>query len=312
MRATGASFEGLRRMLRAPGLVLAIWLANLTIAAPLAVFLLQSIHVFTAGSDYHQILLEGFDTGWYAEFTTSNGALEETFSPSQVGIGAWLANLDRWWDGRVFLEEPILLATGAVFVLLWLIMLGGVLEAMREGAPGPRLPTVLADGLGFFPRLLRIALVTGVGYYSIFRFARWLFPRVHELTIDFTSERQVLVYNLVAAGLVVLLITLLRLVSDYAKIAVIVERRRSALLAVARGLGFVAARPFRVLGIACFYGVVMVFLFWAHSAVGPGAGDATPGAILLAFGLGQVFLVVKHALRIAFLGAEMAFFEIHR
>ena len=91
-------------MLRAPALVLAIWLANLVIAAPLAVFVLESIHSFTADSDYHQVLLEGFDTGWYWEFKTSRGALEETFSPSHVGIGAWLANLDRWWDGRVFLE----------------------------------------------------------------------------------------------------------------------------------------------------------------------------------------------------------------
>ena len=310
MKATSASFEGLRRMLRAPGMVLAIWLANLVIAAPLAVFVLESIHSFTADSDYHQVLLEGFDTGWYAEFKTSGGALEETFSPGHVGIGAWLANLDRWWDGRVFLEEPMLVATGAVFVLLWLVVLGGVLEAMREGAPRPRLPTVLADGLGFFPKLLRIALLTGGGYYLIFRFTRWLFPRLHEMTIDLTSERQVLLYNLVAAAFVVLLITLLRLVSDYAKISVIVERRRSALLAVVRGLGLVAGNPLRVLGIACFYGVVTVVLFLVYSVVAPGVGDSTPLTILLALGLSQIFLIAKQALRIAFLGSEVAFFEM--
>lgn len=297
-------------MLRAPGLVLAVWAANLTIAAPLAVFVFSSIHTFTADSEYQQALLEGLDTGWHAEFSTSHGPVGETFLPSHLGVGAWLTNLDRWWDGRVFLEQPIMLATGAVFVLLWLLLLGGVLEAMREGAPRPRLSTVLADGLGFFPRLLRLALLIGAGYYLIFRLVRWLFPEVHRMTADFTTERRVLLYNLAAAGLIVLLITLLRLVSDYAKVSLVVERRRSALVAAVRGLRFVLGNPFRVLGIAGFYGGMMVLLFLIYSAVAPGSRDSTPLAILFAFGLSQVFVVAKHALRIAFLGSELAFFEI--
>ncbi len=299
-------------MSRAPGLVLAIWAANLTIAAPLAVLLLSSIHTFTASSEYHQALLDGFDTGWHAEFSTSHGAVEETFSPSQTGMGAWLANLDRWWDGRVFLEQPMLLATGAVFVLLWLLVLGGVLEAMREGAPRPRLPNVLADGLGFFPRFLRLTLLTGALYYLIFRFVRWLFPEVHRMTADFTTERQVLLYNLAAAAIIVLLITLVRLISDYARVSMVVERRRSVLLAALGGFRFVVGSPLGALGIACLYGVLMAVLFLVYSMLAPGSGDSTPLAILLAFALSQVFLVAKQALRIAFLGSEMAFFEIRR
>ncbi|MCP4201408.1 MAG: hypothetical protein GY769_05670 [bacterium] len=310
MTVTGAFLEGLRRMSRAPGLVLAIWAANLTVALPLGVLVLHSIHTFTANSEYHQVLLEGFDTGWHAEFSTSYGAVEETFSPSHVGVGAWLTNLDRWWDGRVFLEQPMLLATGAVFVLLWLVLLGGVLEAVREGAPRPRLPTVLADGLGFFTRMLRLALVTGVGYYLVFRLVRWLFPAVHRMTIDFTTEKQVLLYNLAAAALVVLLVTLIRLVSDYAKVSMVVERRRSALLAAFTGLRFVFGNPLRVFGTACFYGIVMALWYLAYSIVAPGSGDSTPLAILLAFALSQLFLLVKQALRIAFLGSEMTFFEV--
>ena len=50
-------------MSKAPGLVIAIWAANLAIAAPLAVTMLDSIHSFTAETDYHQTLLEGMDTG---------------------------------------------------------------------------------------------------------------------------------------------------------------------------------------------------------------------------------------------------------
>ena len=310
MNATGALFEGLRRALRAPGLVLALWAANWIIAVPLAVFMLESIHSFTARSSYNEALLEGFDTGWFAEFTEAGGAIEESLTPSHIGVGAWLSNLDRWWDGRVFLENPWLLATGALFVVLWLFVLGGVIESLREGAPRPRLASVLGDGVDFFPRLLRLGVLTATGYYAIFRFVRWLFPKIQAMTIDVTSESWVLFANLAAATVVVLLITLVRVVSDYAKISMVVERRRSALLSLVRGLRFVVGQPLRVMAIAGMFGGLMFLLFLGYHILSPGAGDSTPLTILTALAIGQVFLVAKQALRIAFLASEVAFFEV--
>lgn len=301
--------EGLGRMLRAPGLVSVLWAANLVLAAPLAVFMMAAIHGFTADSDSHRALMEGFDTGWYAEFSTS-GSLEETFSPSHIGVGAWLDNLDRWWDGQIFLEHPLILATGAVFVLFWLLVLGGVLEAMREGAPRPRLSTVVADGVEFFPRLLRISVVTAVGYYSVFRLARWFFPKIHDFTKDMTTETEVLFFNLAGALVVVLLVAAVRLVSDYAKIAVILERRKSALVALAKGLRFVASNPLRTLALAFCYAGSLAVVFGLYSVAAPGAGDSTPLAILFAFGVSQLFMWVKHALRVGLLASEVAFFEL--
>jgi len=311
MRATSASLEGLRRTAKAPGLVLATWLLSLVVAAPLSIFILESIHAFTARSEYHGALLEGFDTGWHAEFKAAHGPVEETLSPGHVGIGAWLTNLDRWWDGRVFLEEPALVITGAVFVLCWLLLLGGVLEAVREGAPRPRLSTVLADGLGFFPRFLRVAAMSGVAYVTVFRFARWLFPRVHETTADLTSEKTVLLYNLAAASLVVVLIVFIRLVSDYAKVSMVVDRRRSAAMAVVQGLRFVVANASGAAGIAIAYGVFMILLFLIYSGLAPGAGDSSSAAILVGFLVSQVFVAAKLALRVAFLSSQLTYYEIN-
>ena len=297
-------------MLRAPGLVVAIWAASVVIAAPLGLVLLDSIHTFIKNSGYHQKLLQGFDTGWYEEFSASASATEQTFAPGLIGVGAWLKNLDRWWDGRVFLEQPAALATGVAFVLVWLLLLGGVLEGLREGAPRPRLSAVLADGAARFPLFLRLALITGTGYYLVFRFARWLFPKIQRATADVTVEREVLLFNLAAAALVVVLLAAVRLVADYAKLAVVVERRRSAFLAALRGVRFVAANPVRVAAVACLYGVVMLALFGLYALAAPGAGDSTALAIVAATAVGQVFLLAKLALRVAFLGAEMAFFEV--
>ncbi|MFQ5527508.1 MAG: hypothetical protein ACE5GX_14745 [Thermoanaerobaculia bacterium] len=310
MRASRAFTEGLKRMSRAPGLICGIWLAGLVIAAPVSLWLLESIHRFTRDSQYSQVILEGFDTGWYQEYSSSGAGAPESFSPGKVGLGAWLSNLDRWWDGRVFLNEPAILATGIAFVLVWLLLLGGVLEGLREGAPRPRLPTVVADGVARFPIFLRLALITGVGYYLVFRLARWLFPKIHRATLDMTVEKEVLAYNLAGAAVVVLLLVLLRLISDYAKVAIVVERRRGAALALLRGARFLVANPGRAFGIAAFYGVALVALFALYSIAAPGVADSTPLAILAAAALGQLFVVLKLALRIALLGSELALFEV--
>lgn len=298
-------------MLRAPGLVLALWASGFVVAAPLALLMLEAIHGFTAASDYDEILMEGFDTGWYAEFSDS-GAIPATFSPTQIGIGAWLANLDRWWDGSVFVEHTAILATGAVFALVWLLALGGVLESMREGAARPRLATVLGDGLRFFPRLVRISVVGAIGYLLVFRFARWMFPRIHELTEDATAETEVLVLNLGGALVVVLLVVAVRLVTDYAKIAAVIERRGSAVVSVVRGLRFVISNLLRISGLVLLYAVAVAALFGAYALLAPGASDATVPAIVLAFGLGQLFLLTKTAFRVAWLASEVAFFERNR
>ncbi|MBT8461811.1 MAG: hypothetical protein KJO44_04740 [Gemmatimonadetes bacterium] len=299
------------RMLRAPGLILALWAAGFVVAAPLAVLMLEAIHAFGAASEYPEALMEGFDTGWYAEFSDS-GSIPATFSPSQTGVGAWLENVDAWWDGSVFVEHPAILATGAVFVLVWLLVMGGVLESMREGAARPRLATVVGDGLRFFPRLARISVVSAVGYLMVFRFARWLFPRIHEFTADATTETKVLIWNLGGALVVLLLVGTVRLVSDYAKIAAVVERRRSALLSVVRGLRFVASNPLRISGLVLWYTGSMAILFGVYSLLAPEASDSTRLAIVLGFGLGQLFLVIKTSLRVAWLAAEVALFEMNR
>lgn len=310
MTAARAFSEGLKRMLRAPGMVTAIWALNLAVALPLAAVVFDAIDGFSRDSHYHEVLLEGFDTGWYTEFSSAQSGVAGSFAPGKLGVGAWLANLDRWWDGRVFLEQPAVLASGLAFALLWLLLLGGVLEGMREGAPRPRLTTVLADGAARFPVFLRLALITGVGYYLVFRFARWLFPRIHEATGDLTVEREVLAANLAGAAVVLALLVSIRLVGDYAKMAVVVERRKSASLAALRGLRFVLSRPLRVLGVALLYAVLMTALFAVYSLLAPGAADSTGTAILLAAALGQAFVLVKVALRVAFLASELALFEV--
>ena len=300
--------NGVRAMASSPGLLLWLWLANLVAALPAGLLIEESIHRSVANSRTADSLRAGFDNAWFEEFQSAGEGLTATLSPSHVGVGAWLDNLDSWWTGGVFGQPPEILLFAGIFGLLWLLLLGGVLERLRSPARPFSSRDLFTTGGRYFFRLLRIALLTAVAYYGAFRLARWLFDWIGSATIDATAEKTVLIYNLLAAALVVGLLLLIRTVSDVAKIATIVEDRRSALLAVGRGIGFVATHPVAIAGIIAVFSALTGVLFVLYKFLAPGVTESSAWGIVAALVITQLFLVAKVALRIALLGSETALY----
>jgi hypothetical protein len=290
-------------------MLLFLWLASFFFALPATVVITESIDASAGESRMRVRLLEGFDTGWHGEYLHTARGIETTVSPSQVGLGAWLDNLDEGWSGRLFTRPWGVVATGGLFALLWLFFLGGILERLRRSRPRFFLSDFLGSGGGFFFRFFRLAVVSGVLFYLVFRLAWWLFPWIRERTEDITVERTVLLYNLLGAALIVLLLVLIKLIFDYAKIAMVVEGRRSALWALLRGLRFVLRRPLRTFGLVVGFALLLALVFTVYGFVAPGAGQATPLAIVGAFLVSQLFLVAKLFLKLGLLGSQVALYE---
>jgi hypothetical protein len=290
-------------------MLLFLWLASFFFALPATVVITESIDASAGESRMRVRLLEGFDTGWHGEYLHTARGIETTVSPSQVGLGAWLDNLDEGWSGRLFTRPWGVVATGGLFALLWLFFLGGILERLRRSRPRFFLSDFLGSGGGFFFRFFRLAVVSGVLYYLVFKLAWWLFPWIRERTEDITVERTVLLYNLLGAALIVLLLVLIKLIFDYAKIAMVVEGRRSALWALLRGLRFVLRRPLRTFGLVVGFALLLALVFTVYGFVAPGAGQATPLAIVGAFLVSQLFLVAKLFLKLGLLGSQVALYE---
>lgn len=313
MRLLRAFVDGFRRAGRAWRLVLLLWLVNLALALPFAVALAGELDDHLGRSLVHEELLEGFDSGWYGELQEGARGIVTTFAPELLGAGAFFDNLERWWKGDLFSVPPLLVGAGIVYALVWAFLLGGVLERLiSTGGSGGA-----SAGAGFFAacgrhafRLVRLALVSAVLYYLIYRLVRagfgWL---ADTLLRDVTSERTALAWTLAGVALTLLLLSLVRVVFDYAKIVVVAEGRRSALGAAWRGLRFVASRPLGTLGLYWLFGVAAVVLLGLYAAVAPGPGQATWLGVILAFVLGQIALATRVALRLALLGGEVAYFR---
>jgi hypothetical protein len=309
MSAVKASLKGLARVLGSPSLVLWLWMFNLVAALPLTVVMAGSIESSIGASLVHQKLREGFDMGWYGEFQSRAGGVESTLSPSVVGVGAFLDNVEAWFDGGLFQTYRGLVAVGVVYALVWALFLGGVLHRLGGGAGTFRLSEFLSQGGAYFFRFVRLAVLSGALYYLVYRFSGWLFGRIQESTRDVTAERTIFGYVAVAAVVAALLLCFVNMAFDYAKIATFKENRRSMILAVFRGFGFVLGNLGRTWTLYLGLGLGGAILLGGYWLVAPGPGQATAFGVVAAFLVGQAFLVAKLVLRLTFYAGEIALYE---
>jgi len=315
---------GLVQAVRAPRLLLVLWLASVLVAVPFTLLLGQALARSMGGGLAEDHLRDGFDTSWYAEWTADARGLETTFSPALIGVGAPLSNLDELWSGRIFTSQPGLVALGVAYGLLWAFLLGGVLDYLRfsgplsshgEGVGGEDSSARRFEAGRFFSAAGRtfaafvaIVAVTGVGYLGLFLLASKAFHAIEQATRDVTDERAIFAAYLGAALVLVAGLAVLRLISDYAKIAVVRDQRARPLPAVLSSLRdalvFVARRPLATLGLFAAFAVLGGVLVLVYGVIAPGAGTSSWLGIVGAFGVGQLYLVAKLLLRVALLGAE--------
>lgn len=295
---------GLRKALASPTLLLGLWLGGLLLALPAAVMMTESIRSSVGPSLVHENLRSGLDMEWLSEFEHAAKGIETTLRPISVTAGALFDNLEKWMSGELFTGNRLLVGLGCFYALAWLLLLGGVLDRYTQDRGALNLSDFFSACGQFFLRFLRLFLISGVFYFAIYRFGRWIFPRIDESTRHSATETTILLYNLGGVVTMLVLLMAVSIVFDYAKIATVAEDRRSMLMASFRGLLFVLAHPFQTVGLYLMLALVGLLLMIGYALLPNFTGAASWGGILVAFALGQLYLITRLVLRLTFLSAQ--------
>jgi len=304
-----AAAAGFRLGLGHLGLALAVWLLNLLVALPASLLVADALRDSMGHSLVADNMRQGFDMAWFGEFAESARGLESSFDPGLTGAGAVFQNLDGWVTGAMFRANPAALGLAALWALLWLFLLGGVL-ARYDRVDETFGPTrFVREGGRYFFRFLRLALLSAPLYGLVYILFRTLYEWLAEFTRDVTEEGTVLFYSLCVVALIAFLLVLIHLCFAYAKIATVVDERRSAVLAALRGLGFVLRYPARTLGLFLLMMLVAASVTALYAVVAPGAGQTTPSAVALAFLVGQVYLFARLIVQLSLLGGQLALYR---
>jgi hypothetical protein len=307
MTAWPAFRDGVRRVNGAPVVLGGMVALTLLVALPLSLALRGMIETHLGPSLFAQAAADGVSHDWWQEFSAQASGLGATFVPSILGFGAVLDNLGGLLD-NLPLASTITGVTAA-WMVVWSFLSGGVLDRFARARPTRAQGFFAACGT-YFWRFARLGIVAGVLYYLLFAYVHpWLFVDLYErLTRDLSVERTAFLVRL--AGYVVFgsLLALTSLTFDYARIRIVVEDRRSALGALLAAFRFVRRHAGGTIGLYLLNGGAFVAAVLVYAAIAPGAPRSGPSA-WLALAVGQIYIIVRHYLKLVFYGSQTAYFQ---
>jgi hypothetical protein len=306
MTAWFAFRTGVRRVNGAPLVVAGMALVTLLVALPLSLALRGMIEAHLGRSLVAEAVADGTSYDWWQEFSAQASGLGTTFVPSIIGFGAILENLGGLADNLPMAST--IAGVTAAWMIVWSFLSGGVLDRLARGRPTRSAGFFAACGTHFW-RFARLGIIA-LGAYSVL-FASihpWVFSTIQRLTRDVTVERTAFLINLGGYALFGLLLALASLVFDYARIRIVVEDRRSALGALTAAIRFVRRHAGATIGLYLLNAVAWALVVILYAALAPGAPRSGLSAWLV-LGLGQVYIIGRHYLKLVFYGSQTAFFQ---
>ncbi|MPY88967.1 MAG: hypothetical protein GEU99_13695 [Luteitalea sp.] len=304
MSAWHAFRDGLRRVADAPAVLVGAWLVTLAVGLPLAAEINRQIEDQLGDSLMAEALARGADHDWWSELSAHAHGIATSFTPAILGFAAVLGNVSDLLDKEEIL--PSLAWVLAVFLVVWTFFSGGVLDRLA------RQRRLYASGFfgacgGYFFRLLRLALIALGAYALLFGLLHgWLFDDLYErLTHEVTVERTALVVRVLLYGIFGLLLLVVNVIVDYARVRLVVEDRRSATGALLAGARFVARHAVSASGLYGLNTLLFLLLAACYALVAPGA--TWPGWLLLL--IGQLWILARLAVKLQFYASAIALFQ---
>lgn len=306
MRAWSAFRHGVRRVNGAPAVLAGMVAVTLLVALPLSLALRGMLEAHLGRSLVADAVASGTSYDWWQEFSAQASGLGATFVPSIIGFGAVLDNVSGLLDSLP-LASTIAGATAA-WLVVWSFLSGGVIDRLARARP-TRSPGFFAACGMYFWRFVRLGLAAWAVYSLLFGYVHaWIFSFVDDVTHDMTVERTAFLVNV--AGYVVfgVLLAAASLVFDYARIRIVVEDRRSAIGAMVASLRFIRRHSGGTIGLYLLNAAAWLAVVVLYAAIAPGAPRAGLSAWLV-LGLGEIYIVGRHYLKLVFYGSQTAYFQ---
>ncbi len=307
MSALQAVAAGMRRVNRAPAMLLAVWGLTLAMTIPLALLVRGAIRAQLGASLMAGRVADGADADWMSEFANGATGLTATFGPSVIGFAAVLDNASAFIEGVA--RPAVITATAVGYVLLWTFLAGGIIDRFARDRATHSDGFFKACGV-HFPALIRLAVVSSLIYGVLFgQIQPWFLDDVFERLIrNVNVERTAFLIRLSMYAVFLIALATFNLLFDFAKVRLVCERRYSALGALRAAGRFVVQRP---LGAAAVYlsdVLLFVLIVAIYALVAPGAGAAGP-SMWIGAAISQAYIAARLWVKLVFWGSETAYFQ---
>jgi hypothetical protein len=299
--------DGIRRVNRAPVVLIGVWVMTVLVSLPLAAAMRGLLRDHLGASLAADSAAAGINYDWMQEFSSQASGVGVTFGPAVVGFAAVLDNLSAFLDNT---PRPLVVAfAAATYLGLWMFVAGGIIDRYARDR-ATRTVGFFASCGAFFFRFLRLAAIQWVVYALLFGVIHhWLFDRLYSrLTHEMSVERTAFIVRVVLYVVFGILVAACTTVFDYAKVRAVVEDRRSMVSAVAQAIGFIQRNAAAVILLFLANFGLFVAVVAAYAMVAPNsAGAGFP--MWSAFIIGQAYVVARLWVKLVFWASEIALFQ---
>jgi hypothetical protein len=262
------------------------------------------IEAHLGSSAESELAAERANPDWWDEFSAQASGLGTTFTPSIIGFAAVLENTGGLLDNRP-LAATIIGATIA-WLALWSFLTGGAIDRYARRRPTRAHGFFAACGTHVW-RFFRLGIMSCAVYLGLFGpIHGWVLQDGYALlTRDLTSERSALAVRVGGYVLFAALLAACSLLFDYARVRIVVEDRRSSIGALVAGVQFAWRNAGKVLVLYALNALLFLGIVVLYALVAPGAGAAA----LVAFAVGEAYILARHYLKLVFYSSEIALFQ---
>ena len=297
-----AFLDGCGRVRRGPWLIVALWIATILLALPLAVTLHGMLAEHLGSSLAAETAVTGVNYDWWNEFLAQAAGVGQSFVPAIIGFAAVMKNLSDIADAKGW--STVIMSAIVAQLVVSTFLIGGVMDRLARdraiGAGG----FFQACGVYFF-RFIRLGAMSAAIYWVLFmKLHPWMFDLYDGLVKDLPVERTAFFYRLGFYSAFGVLVIATNILFDYAKVRAVVEDRRSMIGALIAGGRFVARNFGAVIGVYAINAVVFLVLIALYAALAPSARYD-----LIAFAAGQLYIVFRVALRLLFAASSISLFQ---
>jgi hypothetical protein len=238
-------------------MVLLLFVANLIFALVLAIPMVHSLKDSFGNSLVAERMAQGFDSLWWEEYRDQSKGLEKTFTPFIIGKGAILHNFEMLVQIKAFDLPPLIILFGLVYILLHTFLAGGLLSTFNRSPPRFAVRSFIEGAGHYFSRFVLVMLVSWLFFFGLVgSLNHWLNSIVGQVAEQAFSEITPFYLNLVFNAIIFFLLLLFRMIFDYARIAIVADKKKNILKAISTAFGFVFKNPGSTLSL--FYTIFAV------------------------------------------------------
>lgn len=321
--------QGFRLASRTKRMILFAWFLNVLFAMVLALPTLKQLDAYLRESVMDEKVLKQLDPAWSESYRVDMEKSEYTRSLDYTifDYAPFLNHLEMQMEGGFvrtlagFLYDffvrwqlnpgtlSLLFFISLLYVCVNTFLAGGFVGIYSKDYRSS-FPEFLMDGARNFGKFFRIALVALVVYYLFFGvLVDWVNNTIHEWTQNDASETVPYLYYMMRNVVVLLLLSLLFMVFDYARIRMVVDDRTSALGATVAGARFAFPRLLKTYGMYLLLTAIGVLLVIVYAVLEKSMPQESYWPLVFLFVLQQLYMVARLSLKATFYASQVTMYR---